>query len=194
MNSEACLARTLDTVRGGRDYLSCARSPGRCVGPVSRAWPTRICEALLLHLRGVLSGTGRRVLQVDRRLRVRRRPRGRGRCGRGRRADRADHMLWIKPRAGPPRRAAGSGRGQRRRRRVRSGIHVVLRGAPGRSLRPTSRLHDPLPRVAWSPGSAPSSTGVTVGDAARAAEVAFHDPPATPPGRATPSASLDPMT
>lgn len=168
---EACLARTLDTVRAADDYLSARVRPAAASARVPNLADEDL-EALLLHLRGVLSRTGRRVLQVDRRLRsVADREDAAAVVAAG--VPTGDHMLWIKPwpvlldSPRDPDAVSAAVAGYEAAYASYYEAHRAL-------LEADIRIYDPLPRVALVPGLGSITTGVTVGDAVRAAEVAFH--------------------
>ena len=169
-DSDACLARTLDAVRAADDYLAANARPTA---------PARVpdladddLETLLLHLRGALSRTGRRILRVDPRLRDV--------------ADRADaaaivaggvptgdHMLWIKPRAvllDAPRDQEAVTAAIAASEAGYTAYYEANKGL----LEADIPMHDPLPRVALVPGLGAITTGVSAEDAARAADVALH--------------------
>lgn len=169
-DSDACQARTLDAVRAADDFLAAHAHPA-AHAPVPELADDDL-ETLLLLLRGALSRTGRRVLHVDPRLRDV--------------ADRADaaavvtggvptgdHMLWIKPRSvflDTPRDPEA----------VTAALaayeadYTAYFEANKTLLEADIPMHDPLPRVAIVPGLGSITTGASVEDAARAAEVALH--------------------
>jgi len=170
-DSDACLARTLDAVRAADDYLTAHARPAAGHAPV-RDLGDEDLESLLLLLRGALSRTGRRVLHVDRRLRaVADREDAAAVAAGG--VPTGDHMLWIKPwpvLLDQPRDAEA----------VTAAVaayearYAAYYEAHAPLLEAEMPMHDPLPRVAVVPGVGSITTGVSVEDARRAAEVALH--------------------
>ncbi|MFM8894082.1 MAG: class II aldolase/adducin family protein, partial [Actinomycetales bacterium] len=93
--SEACLERTLQVVQRAAQFVQEHRIPA---GPPPRHQdiPPEELDRLLLQVRGAVSGTGRRILRVDERLRsVADRPDLAAVVAGG--TSSADHMLRIKP-------------------------------------------------------------------------------------------------
>ena len=173
-DSEACLASTLHAVRAADDYL--AAHAARAAPTAEPARTPQLAdddiETLLLQLRGALSRTGRRVLCVDPRLRdIVDRPDLAQIAAAG--VPTGDHMLWMKPwpvviaRPSEPdavTTAVGAYEASYR------AYYEANRGL----LEADIPMHDPLPRVALVPGLGSITTGASVEDATRAANVALH--------------------
>jgi len=166
-----CLARTMDAVRAADDYLAAHVHSAAAPAPIPDLGDDDL-ETLLLHLRGALSRTGHRVLYVDSRLRdVADREDAAAIVAGG--VPTGDHMLWIKPwpvLLGAPRdpetvTAAVA---------AYEADYVAYYEANEAHLEADLPMHDPLPRVAIVPGLGSITTGASIEDAARAAEVAFH--------------------
>ncbi|OGO57454.1 MAG: hypothetical protein A2Z32_02365 [Chloroflexi bacterium RBG_16_69_14] len=169
-DSDACLRRTLDAVAAAATYL---RGRATASPPVAVPdLPDDELEALLLHLRGLLSRTRPRVLRVEPRLRaVADHPAVATILAGG--VASADQMLWIKPRsvflatpADPDAVAAAV--------EANEAAYTAYYAANRDPLDVELPMHDPLPRVAFVPGLGAITTGVDISDAARAAEVAVH--------------------
>jgi len=186
-SSEECWDRTEAAVVRARDFL--AAQPLKVDAPSAVAhMPDDEIERLLLHLRGAMSGTGRRVLRVDERLR--------------RVADRsdvadivaggvssADHMLRIKPRSAVVESADAAANA------------VLAYAADYRAFveRHTDLMpeghhaHDPMPKVVLVPGLGAVTCGATRRDAEVVADIALrtHEVAATVADRFGVPESLD---
>ena len=169
-DSDACLRRTLETVAAATAYLRGRASPSP--EPAVPDLPDDELEALLLHLRGLLCRTGRRVLRVEPRLRaVADRPDAATIAAGG--VASADQMLWIKPRSvvlATPRDAEAVAAAVKANEAGYAAYYAANRDR----LEVETPMHDPLPRVALVPGLGAITTGADVEDAARAARIAVH--------------------
>lgn len=166
--SDECWDRTDRTVQRARDFINDQRLRVDA-GPSASDMPDEEIERLLLHLRGALCKTGRRVLRVDGRLRAV--------------ADRsdvdavvaggvssADHMLRIKSRSVVVRSSESAASDIA----AYAGDYVayVARNA---DLMPRGySAHDPMPKVALVPGLGAVTTGATQREAEVAADIALH--------------------
>jgi rhamnose utilization protein RhaD (predicted bifunctional aldolase and dehydrogenase)/NAD(P)-dependent dehydrogenase (short-subunit alcohol dehydrogenase family) len=168
-DSDSCLRSTRAAVDTARAYFD-----GRVPTPDFRHddIPEDELDRLLLHLRGALSRTGRRVLRVEPALRsVADRPDVADIVAAG--SSSADHMLRAKPwsavvpdptdPAGV--RAAVDGYADRYTEYVER--HRELMPAGGKP-------HDPMPKVILVPGVGAITTGGDLRDARTVAEIAVH--------------------
>jgi rhamnulose-1-phosphate aldolase/alcohol dehydrogenase len=170
-DADACLARTLDAVRAADAYLD-----GRAAATIPTTPAPDLSEedveTLLLHLRGALSRTGRRVLHVDPRLReVADRPDAAALAAAG--VPTGDHMLWMKPwpvLLDSPREPEAIGAAVAAYEERYAAYYAANRAL----LEADIPMHDPLPRVAMVPGLGSVTAGASVEDARRAADVAYH--------------------
>jgi rhamnulose-1-phosphate aldolase/alcohol dehydrogenase len=166
--SEECWDRTDQTVQRARDFIDA--QPLRVdVGSHLGDMPDEEIERLLLHLRGVVSKSGRRVLRIDERLRaVADRPDVDAVVAGG--VSSADHMLRIKPHSVVVRsseRAADAVTAY-----ADNYLAYVERNA---DLMPAGySAHDPMPKIALVPGLGAVTTGITRREAEVAADIALH--------------------
>jgi rhamnulose-1-phosphate aldolase/alcohol dehydrogenase len=169
-DSETCLRRTLEAVAAAATYLR-----ELAVAPPPPAVPELSddeLEALLLHLRGLVSRTGPRVLRVEPRLRaVADHPAVAAIVAGG--VASADQMLRIKPRSVLLARP-GDTNAVTAAVAACEGAYTEYYAANRDRLEVELPMHDPLPRVALVPGLGAITTGADVSDAERAAEVAVH--------------------
>lgn len=169
-DSGQCLDRTLSAVRMAEAFVAENRI---MPGPAGRHddIPDDELERLLLHVRGAVSSTRRRVVRVDRRLRdVVDRPDLGVIVGAG--VSSADHMLTIKPRS-----CALSGPSvEKARDRVDAYVADYLASFDRNAdeIPAGSSPHDPMPRVILVPGLGALTTGADRADAAVAADIAVH--------------------
>lgn len=170
-DSDACLARTLAVVQQARGFVEEHRV---AAGPPPRHddIPDAELELLLLQVRGAVSGTGRRVLRVDERLRdIADRPDVAEVVAGG--VSSADHMLRIKPRSAVVPDAASA-----REAVDRYAADYRAYVDRHRALLPAGlgeyQSHDPMPRVVLVPGLGVVTTGSTRSDARVAADIALH--------------------
>lgn len=170
-DSAACLARTLDAVRSAEDYVAAHASPVTEHAPAPDLAGDDL-ETLLLHLRGALSRTGRRVLHVDQRLRaVADREDAAELVAAG--VPTGDNMLWIKP--WPVLLDAPRDPSSVTAAVAAYEVHYGAYYDANRTLLEGEiPMHDPLPRAALVPGLGSITAGVSVEDAARAADVVLH--------------------
>ncbi len=172
-DADACLARTLAAVRAADAYLAERTAVAAALAPIPIPdLDDDEVESLLLHLRGALSRTGRRVLHVDRRLReIADRPDVAAVVAAG--VPTGDHMLWIKPwpvlldAPRDPEAVATAVAAYEAR-------YADYYAANAALLEAGIPMHDPLPRVAIVPGLGSISSGASAEDGARAGEVALH--------------------
>ena len=166
--SDACLERTLEVVAQARAFVDAHRL---AVGspPLHETIPHDELDRLLLELRGAVSGTGRRVLRVDDRLRsIADRPDLGGILAGG--TSSADHMLRIKPLS-----LAIADRSQ-----ARSAVQGYARDYLAYVERHQSQMpagcvaHDPMPRVMLVPGLGAVTAAANEAEAGLLADIALH--------------------
>ena len=169
-DSSTCLQRTLDTVKRAADFVA-ARSIAAGPPPRHSDMSDDEVRRLLLHLRGAVSATGRRVLRVDERLRtVADHPKLEQIVAGG--VSSADHMLRIKP--------LSVALDSSEKVQVRAAIteyRSAYEAYVERNevlLPPGHAGHDPMPRVALVPGLGAVTTGVDHREARVAADIALH--------------------
>jgi rhamnulose-1-phosphate aldolase/alcohol dehydrogenase len=166
--SDACLARTLQTVKRAEAFVAEHRIAA-APPPRHEDVPEDEVRRLLLELRGAVSSTGKRILRIDDRLRsVVDRPDLDAIVAAG--VSSADHMLRIKPwsavvDADGDVQAAVTKSADAYREYVDRNIELMPAGYGP---------HDPMPRVMLVPGLGAVTTGATVADAAVAADIAVH--------------------
>ena len=169
-DSAVCFERTTDLVDRARRFVEQhLPPPGGVAVPRHDDLPTDELRQLLLRLRGAMSGTGRRVLRVDERLRdVADHPHISDIVAGG--VSSADHMLRIRPfsaiATGPDDAVAAV------EEYAQSYRAYVERHAD--SLPAGSTGHDPMPRVVLVPGVGAVTTGADVREAAMRADLALH--------------------
>lgn len=167
-SSDECWARTQATVSTAVDFLQ--RQPLRSE-PASPApdMPDEEIDRLLLHLRGAMAGTGRRVLRIDGRLRdIADRPDVDTVVQAG--VSSADHMLRIKPTSAVARSADEAGDAVA----TYAADYVGYVERHAADMPPGFGPHDPAPRVVLVPGVGAVTTGTTRRDAEVAADIAVH--------------------
>lgn len=171
-DSDACLRRTQSVVETARAFVEAnrvARSPAPAHCP---DLPADELEALMLHLRGALSGGGHRVIRIDERLRPI--------------ADRddvdellaasvssADHMLRIKPWS----MAVSPGHDPTRVRADVDDYADAYRAYVDRhadAMPPGYTSHEPVPKVVLVPGVGALTAAPSRSAAASLAEIALH--------------------
>jgi rhamnulose-1-phosphate aldolase/alcohol dehydrogenase len=167
-STEVCAEHTRATVARAVAYLEAL--PMRVEAPARVPdMPDDEIERLLLHLRGAMSRTGRRVLRIDDRLRaVADRPDVADVVAGG--VSSADHMLRIKPRSVIVASAASAaedvdGYAAEYSAYVERNSEAMPEGFG---------MHDPMPRVALVPGLGAITTGATLRDAEVAADIAMR--------------------
>jgi rhamnulose-1-phosphate aldolase/alcohol dehydrogenase len=170
--SDACLRRTLDTVAAAQAFLESHRFPGSPPSAPVAPLPDHELRRLLLQLRGLMAGSGHRVLRVDDRLRdVADRPDLPAIAAGG--VASADHMLWIKPRSlALP--AAPTASAVEAAMAAYESDYAASYEANRARLTVEIPMHDPAPRVVLVPGVGAIVAGTSAGDAGRAADVALH--------------------
>lgn len=166
--SEDCYRRTVDVVARARDFVEANRvAPGP--SPRHDDVPDDELRRLLLHLRGGLGETGRRILRVDTRLReVADHPGLKDIVDGG--VSSADHMLRIKPRSVIVRSADTACEEVAAYRDEY--LAYVARNTD--RMPPGFGAHDPMPRVALIPGVGAVTSGTSPRDAEVAADIALH--------------------
>ncbi|MCP4892216.1 MAG: hypothetical protein GY911_00160, partial [Actinomycetales bacterium] len=169
-DSNECYQRTIDVVDTARAFVAeHSISPGP--PPSHDDMPDEELENLLLHLRGVLSHTGHRVLRVDDRLReVADHPQLDTIVAGG--VSSADHMLRIKPLS-----VALSDTGPEEVARAVEEYASAYESYVERnaeSMPEGYSGHDSMPRVALVPGVGAITTGQNSSDAKVAADIAVH--------------------
>ena len=169
-DSNECYQRTIDVVDIARAFVTeHSINPGP--PPRHDDMPDEELETLLLHLRGVLSHTGHRVLRVDDRLRgVADHPQLDAIVSGG--VSSADHMLRIKPLS-----VALSDTGPEEVSRAVEEYTSAYESYVERnadSMPEGYSGHDPMPRVALVPGVGAITTGQNASDAKVAADIAVH--------------------
>jgi len=166
--SQACLQATLDAVGRAQAFVQAHRiDPGPA--PRHADIPTEELDRLLLELRGAVSGTGRRILRVDERLRpIADRPDLAAVVAGGTAS--ADHMLRIKPFSlalsgtEPPADAI----------RAYAEDYLAYVERHRERLPAGCAAHDPMPRVVLVPGLGAVTTGGTIAQAKVVADIAVH--------------------
>jgi rhamnulose-1-phosphate aldolase/alcohol dehydrogenase len=166
--SDECLARTRATVERASYYLE--QAPRRTPEPQPVPdMPDEEIERLLLHLRGAMSRTGRRILRVDDRLR-----------GIADHAElpaivaggvsSADHMLRIKPRSA----IVSSADAARSVVEDYAGDYTAYVDRHRNAMPEGHGMHDPMPKVVLVPGLGAITSGSTRRNAEVAADIALH--------------------
>ena len=169
-DSDSCYQRTIEVVDRARAFVD---AHSIVPGPPARHDDVSDdeLEKLLLHLRGSVSRTGRRVLRVDDRLRdVADHPQLDTIVAGG--VSSADHMLRIKPLSMALTSTDAESVAESVDSYVRNYESYVERNS---DLMPEGYAgHDPVPRVVLVPGVGAITTGQNTKDAAVAADIALH--------------------
>lgn len=170
-DSDTCLRRTLDTVaRADRFLTEAMPAADPPPGPRHDDLPPEEVERLLVHLRGAVGGTGRRVLRTDSRLRpIADRPDVETVAAAG--VATADHLLRIKPRAAVITDPADPARA---RAAIEAYAHRYQEYVARHPLPAGTSAHDPMPRAMLVPGLGAITTGRDRRDAEIAADIALH--------------------
>jgi len=166
--SDACWAQTRATVDKAEHFVAAHRID-RGISARHEDIPDDELQRLLLHFRGAVSATGRRVVRVDDRLRdLADHPDLETIVAGG--VSSADHMLRIKPLSvvieSPDSASSSVERyADTYRAYVHRNVPLLPEGFHG---------HDPMPRVALVPGLGALTTGANASDARVAADIALH--------------------
>jgi rhamnulose-1-phosphate aldolase/alcohol dehydrogenase len=168
-DSDTCLERTLQTVSRAKDFITASALRDLDRNSRHEDIPDAELIRLLTHIRGSVSGTGKRVLRIEPTLRTI--------------ADRtdvadiiaggvssADHMLRIKPRSalipepGSAKQAISEYADEYQAYVERNRDHLPAGYGP----------HDPMPKVMLVPGLGAITTGANHTEARVSAEIATH--------------------
>ncbi len=170
--SDACWQHTRSTVDRAEQFIAehrVARGPA----PRHDDIPDEEVQRLLLHFRGAVSATGRRVVRVDDRLRDVADHPDLDRIVAGG-VSSADHMLRIKPLSVVVESADTAATSiAEYADSYRAYVHRNEAQMPA-GFDARTQAHDPMPRVALVPGLGALTTGTTAADARVAADIALH--------------------